>query len=415
MWITGLIVCLGWILSLCFHEFSHAFVAYWGGDTTVKDKGYLTFNPIKYTEPGLSLIMPLVFILIGGIGLPGGAVYINHQLLRDRYWSSCVSAAGPVSNILFAFLLAIPFWLINFTEANTGLLIKIILPSFAYLIYIEIFAVIFNLLPIPPFDGYGIIEPWLTKEVQLKFNKYGKYSYFAIFGLFLFVPQFGYFFSDIIEFFSNSIGISEAFISQGMVLFYRPINKFMAILIILLIAYLLRFNEHTWYQKGNNLAREKKEEKALAAYDQAINIKSNYIDAWLEKGNCLFRLHRYKEAAQSYQQTIKLAPNNYDAWLNLGHVSFNNRNCQQAVEAYQKAINLDSNQNNYLNVLNLANALFYGNRQQEAIAFLQARIKINPNEASLWTVQANYLYDLKKYQEAINLCQEAITIYPQNS
>jgi Zn-dependent protease len=94
---------LGWILSLCFHEFSHALVAYWGGDTTVKDKGYLTFNPLKYTEPGLSLIMPLIFILIGGIGLPGGAVYINHRLLRDRYWASYVSAAGPFSNILFAF------------------------------------------------------------------------------------------------------------------------------------------------------------------------------------------------------------------------------------------------------------------------------------------------------------------------
>ena len=55
-------VLIGWIISLCLHEFSHALVAYWGGDTTVKDKGYLTLNPLKYTDPLMSIILPLVFL-----------------------------------------------------------------------------------------------------------------------------------------------------------------------------------------------------------------------------------------------------------------------------------------------------------------------------------------------------------------
>ncbi|BBD63966.1 peptidase, M50 family protein [Nostoc commune NIES-4072] len=70
MWLVAVFICLGWILSLCLHEFGHALIAYWGGDTSVKDKGYLTLNPLKYTEPSLSLVLPLFFLLIGSIALP---------------------------------------------------------------------------------------------------------------------------------------------------------------------------------------------------------------------------------------------------------------------------------------------------------------------------------------------------------
>ena len=71
---TFAIVLVGWVFSLCLHEFSHALVAYYGGDTTVREKGYLTFNPLKYTHPVYSIVLPLLFLVMGGIGLPGGAV-----------------------------------------------------------------------------------------------------------------------------------------------------------------------------------------------------------------------------------------------------------------------------------------------------------------------------------------------------
>jgi Zn-dependent protease len=65
--ITFLVVLVGWIFSLCLHEFSHALVAYYGGDTSVRDKGYLTFNPLKYTHPLYSIVLPLLFLVMGGI------------------------------------------------------------------------------------------------------------------------------------------------------------------------------------------------------------------------------------------------------------------------------------------------------------------------------------------------------------
>ena len=424
MWITGFIVCLGWIFSLCFHEFSHALVAYWGGDTSVKDKGYLTFNPIKYTEPGLSLIMPLVFILIGGIGLPGGAVYINDNLLRSRWWSSLVSAAGPCSSMLFALFLMMPFWVLNFTleyelsnlnNYETDILFNIIFPSLGFLIYLEICSVIFNLLPIPPLDGYGIIRPWLSGRINEKLNKYSNYSYYFIFGLFLFVPEFSSFFFGIIKNICHLFNISYPAISLGRQLFYQPINKFIAIIIILIIAYLLRLNENTWYKKGNSLARQKKDEQALVAYEKAIQIKPNYADAWLEKGHSLNRLQRYPEAVNSYQEVIKIDPSSDEAWLYLGHISFNAGNYEEAVKAYQKVINLKSNKNVDQIFLHFSQALLNLNRQEEAIAVLEEGIIINPQEYRLWITKASYLYYLKKYQEVIDCCQKAIAIHPQNT
>src|SRR5262249_25868997 len=87
------IVTVLWIFSVCLHEFGHAIVAYYGGDTSVREKGYLTFNPLKYTHPVYSLLMPVIFMMLGGIGLPGGAVYINDQALRSRQWRTAVSLA----------------------------------------------------------------------------------------------------------------------------------------------------------------------------------------------------------------------------------------------------------------------------------------------------------------------------------
>ncbi|MEM9137739.1 MAG: site-2 protease family protein, partial [Cyanobacteria bacterium P01_F01_bin.42] len=92
--VWALLVFAGFILSVCLHEFGHAIVAYWGGDRSVQQKGYLTLNPLKYTHPTYSIVMPLIFLLLGGLPLPGAAVYINTRALRSRGWRSAVAVAG---------------------------------------------------------------------------------------------------------------------------------------------------------------------------------------------------------------------------------------------------------------------------------------------------------------------------------
>ncbi len=104
---TFLLVLFLWIFSVCLHEFAHAAVAYRGGDITVKDKGYLSMNPLKYLDPMGSIILPVVFLIMGGIGLPGAAVYIDRRLLRSAHWDSAVSLAGPAMNIVLLLLLSL--------------------------------------------------------------------------------------------------------------------------------------------------------------------------------------------------------------------------------------------------------------------------------------------------------------------
>src|SRR5260370_5316014 len=176
-----LLVVGGWITSLCIHEFGHAFIAYLGGDRSVASAGYLSLNPLKYTHPLLSIALPVVFLLIGGIGLPGGAVYLNERAIRNDRWRSFASAAGPLGNLLFAGLTGWPFLVFPgappFVDGRFW-------AAPAFLVFLQITAVVLNLIPIPPFDGFGIIAPWLSIELRILANRLGMLPLFVLFFLF---------------------------------------------------------------------------------------------------------------------------------------------------------------------------------------------------------------------------------------
>jgi len=211
---TIIFVTSGWITSLCIHEFGHAVVAYLGGDRSVRASGYLTLNPLLYTNLLMSVILPVVFLLLGGIGLPGGAVYIDHSALRSRTWDSLVSVAGPAGNALCALLIAIPFlvpghfgWI---TPTNVGFF-----AALAFLGFIEVVAVLLNLLPVPGLDGFGILRPWLPFSLQVLSTRF---SQIGIIGVFIVLwnvaPARDAFFSAALTL-SGRLGIDELLIIAG--------------------------------------------------------------------------------------------------------------------------------------------------------------------------------------------------------
>jgi Zn-dependent protease len=206
---TFIIVIIGWIFSLCLHEFSHALVAYYGGDYTVKDKGYLTFNPLKYTHPVFSLLLPMLFLLMGGIGLPGGAVYIEKWRLRDKTWETAVSLAGPFANALLALILGL---VLQFGPVTaTG-----IWPGLAFLGLLQVSAVVLNLIPLPPFDGFGALEPHLPMNIRIKLNEMrGMLSWVVILLLWQ-VPFIGNAFWNLIFFLVRLVGVPLKLAGLGM-------------------------------------------------------------------------------------------------------------------------------------------------------------------------------------------------------
>ncbi len=215
-----LFVVAGWITSVCIHEFAHALVAYLGGDRSVRASGYLDLNPLRYTNVLLSLVMPVLFLVLGGIGLPGGAVYIDRAALRSRAWDSAVSVAGPVGTLACFVLVAIPFLF----PPNGGLLTPTstsFYGALAFLGFIEAIALVLNLLPVPGLDGFGIIRPWLPYSLQGLANQYGQLGILAVFAVLWFVaPVSQAFFQSVLQI-TDVAGIPQFFIQVGRSEFLR--------------------------------------------------------------------------------------------------------------------------------------------------------------------------------------------------
>jgi Zn-dependent protease len=211
---TIVFVTAGWITSVCVHEFGHALVAYLGGDRMVVGHGYLSLNPLRYTNILLSVVMPVAFLLLGGIGLPGAAVYINHSAIRSRLWDSAVSLAGPAGTLLCGLLIAIPFLAVpNHLAWMVGH------PSFfgalAFLGFIEAIALVLNLLPIPGLDGFGVLRPWLPYSAQDLANRFGQMAIIGVFILLFFVPTVSHAFFQAVLQVTSVAGIDPALIFLG--------------------------------------------------------------------------------------------------------------------------------------------------------------------------------------------------------
>ncbi|MEU6554817.1 site-2 protease family protein [Streptomyces sp. NPDC046915] len=208
-----LFVTAAWIVSLCLHEYAHARTALHSGDVSVGAKGYLTLNPLKYTHALLSIVLPVVFVMMGGIGLPGGAVFIERGRIRGRWRHSLISAAGPLTNVLFAAVCTAPFWL----HALDGVPLEFRF-ALAFLGLLQVTAAVLNFLPVPGLDGYGVIEPWLSDGVKRQVEPFAPFGLLFVFAL-LWLPSVNHVFFDVIDAILRGLGVSEFDTSYGWSLY----------------------------------------------------------------------------------------------------------------------------------------------------------------------------------------------------
>lgn len=185
-----LLVLGGWAVSLCLHEFGHAWIAFRNGDFSVRHRGYLTLDIRRYTDPLLSLVLPLILLAVGGIPLPGGAVFIDRHALRTRRAESLVSLAGPIANLVIGLLLIAT---VALTNPPVGLA-----AGLSYLAYLQLLAFVLNMLPVPGLDGFGVIEPYLSYQARSFGEKARPWAPFVLFALLVGVPVVGQLFSSIV-------------------------------------------------------------------------------------------------------------------------------------------------------------------------------------------------------------------------
>jgi Zn-dependent protease len=180
-------VMVGWILAVMLHEFSHAAVAWLAGDHTVAAKGYLSFDPRRYGDLGTSLVIPLLALILGGVGFPGGAVYLRNDLMRSPAWRAAASLAGPLATLVV--LLVMSFCLSFWTGWGVeGAGQRALFEALTVIAFLQAMALILNLLPIPGLDGFNAIRPFLPAAWAPAIRKAEGLALLAILVLIFVIP-----------------------------------------------------------------------------------------------------------------------------------------------------------------------------------------------------------------------------------
>ena len=172
------------VFSVVLHEVAHGQVALWKGDTTARDAGRLTLNPISHIDIFGTIIFPLFLLLTRSGILFGWAkpVPVNPWRFRDpKKDMALVSAAGPGSNFLLAVGAGILFRLsIGSLGPNNALT-----QALYFAILINLVLTFFNLMPIPPLDGSRIIMAFLPQELAEPYARIERFGFIIIFALFI--------------------------------------------------------------------------------------------------------------------------------------------------------------------------------------------------------------------------------------
>lgn len=177
LYIVSVIISI--VISLTVHEFMHAYTGHLLGDDTASDAGRISFNPFDHIDPFTTVILPIITILVFGVPiLAAKPVPFNPARVKfDEFGSALISIAGPLSNLVLAFIGALLAQLVA-----SGSLIEHFLSWF---IGINVAVFVFNLIPIPPLDGSRVLYAFAPDGVRRIFDQIEPIGIFIIFALVL--------------------------------------------------------------------------------------------------------------------------------------------------------------------------------------------------------------------------------------
>jgi Zn-dependent protease len=190
--LTALALIPALVIAIVFHEVAHGWAALALGDPTAKERKRLTLNPIRHVDPLGTLILPGLLALSGlpVFGWAKPVPVIKQRLRNPRFGMMAVAAAGPATNLVLAVIGAVSLGLMARGGLSTEGVSGFFAASLYSFILINIFLALFNLLPLPPFDGSHIVEGLLPPRAAQVYDKLRPFGFPLLFLLLLVIPYF---------------------------------------------------------------------------------------------------------------------------------------------------------------------------------------------------------------------------------
>ena len=186
IWIIPLVV------AIVFHEVAHGWMAKWLGDPTAEEQRRLTFNPLRHVDPVGTIVLPL------GLAIAGAPVFgwakpvpVCADRLRNPRWGMvAVALAGPGMNLALATVAAIAIGLIAGAtgDAEPAGVAAFVFANLGNFLLVNVFLAIFNLLPLPPFDGGHVVEGLLPRRLAYEYAKLARYGFLLVILLIVVLP-----------------------------------------------------------------------------------------------------------------------------------------------------------------------------------------------------------------------------------
>ena len=184
-----LIPCL--VTAIVLHEVAHGWVANLLGDPTAREQRRLSLNPLRHVDPIGTVVLPGILALTGApvFGWAKPVPVDARRLDNPRYGMMAVAAAGPGTNFILALLGAIALGLVaRGLSGEPGTAMALAVTGLNYFIVINLFLGLFNLIPLPPFDGSHIVEGLLPRDLARKYSRLRPLGLPLLFLLLLVVP-----------------------------------------------------------------------------------------------------------------------------------------------------------------------------------------------------------------------------------
>ena len=196
--------------AIMIHEIAHGYAALRCGDTTARDAGRLSFNPLRHVDPFMSVVLPLVLIVSGSSVIFGGAKPVPISLYRCRdpkkaYWITAI--AGPASNLLQAIAGALLFHVLLRVLPDARLSVYLLYFLLSYVVT-NVVLMVFNLVPVPPLDGSRVVTVLLPRDLAWRYAQLERYGMLIVFAL-LWIPGFNAMIGRATVWVCRSVGMAD--------------------------------------------------------------------------------------------------------------------------------------------------------------------------------------------------------------